>query len=287
MERDISNFEHLPKDAILEIAEELDFPDIQNLCSTSKKFNSVVCKNGRFWLWKLKGDFPNSSYFYIEDMIKNETKPESEIAKIARAEYAWNYFGERIEETNEAMYNYEANSEYRRMQEKIKMFKNEIAKLEEEMKKLEKVISKEQEEKQNRIGKITKRNEEILSKNAKRRYLKFKLAKTDIDTLLKKIKGRNKYSMANLLGDLRKLGINTKFAYQDVIGLFSPRSKEALAFVYIPWHDPSGVYADTYTFAGDKHRTPVEEIIGFLSNNATFTIKGGEEEIRRMYDFDF
>jgi len=49
--------EYLDKQRLILIALELDLPSILNLCSTNKRIDSLICKNGDFWKSKLIKDF--------------------------------------------------------------------------------------------------------------------------------------------------------------------------------------------------------------------------------------
>ena len=53
----MSNFDLLPKDILIELAIELDLPDIIKWCSLSKKFDSLTCKNDVFWRRKFIHDY--------------------------------------------------------------------------------------------------------------------------------------------------------------------------------------------------------------------------------------
>ena len=51
---------NLTRDVAIQIALELDVPDILRLCLVNKKFNAFICNNNYFWLNKIKKDFPNT-----------------------------------------------------------------------------------------------------------------------------------------------------------------------------------------------------------------------------------
>ena len=55
--------ETLPKDVIVKLALELENEDILKLCSSSKRYNEYVCKNEKFWLNKIRKEYP-----YITDI---------------------------------------------------------------------------------------------------------------------------------------------------------------------------------------------------------------------------
>jgi hypothetical protein len=48
----------LPGDMLREIALNLDYEDISNLCTSSKKFNEFIWHNNEFWMKKMERDFP-------------------------------------------------------------------------------------------------------------------------------------------------------------------------------------------------------------------------------------
>lgn len=47
----------LGKDVLVMIALDYDLPTILSFCSSSKRFNNVICKNNNFWISKLRKDF--------------------------------------------------------------------------------------------------------------------------------------------------------------------------------------------------------------------------------------
>lgn len=82
-----NNFDKLPKDILVSIAIELDFPQIVNFCKTSKRFNESICKNENFWISKLNKDYeikfdPNKIgsarkyYEYITQQIRETINME-------------------------------------------------------------------------------------------------------------------------------------------------------------------------------------------------------------------
>lgn len=48
----------LSKDTLIYMAMMLDLPDILALCKTNSKINQIICQNERFWLNKIKRDYP-------------------------------------------------------------------------------------------------------------------------------------------------------------------------------------------------------------------------------------
>jgi len=71
------NLDKLPKDVVLLTALNLKYNEIMNLCNTSKKYDSMICKNRDFWIKKLMQDFkvdPNTIVGdprkYYKDLIK-------------------------------------------------------------------------------------------------------------------------------------------------------------------------------------------------------------------------
>lgn len=51
--------EKFPKDVLIYMALKMDIYDIFSLCKTSKKINEKICQNSRFWMEKLKKDYPS------------------------------------------------------------------------------------------------------------------------------------------------------------------------------------------------------------------------------------
>ena len=51
------NISTLPKDVLVQMALELDLPEILSLCNTSVKMNVSVCRNRDFWINKLRYDY--------------------------------------------------------------------------------------------------------------------------------------------------------------------------------------------------------------------------------------
>ena len=58
---------HLPKDLIRLLALELDKKSLINLCTSSKRFNEILCNDSSFWREKLEKDFPR----YMSIIPKN------------------------------------------------------------------------------------------------------------------------------------------------------------------------------------------------------------------------
>ena len=57
----MNNFDILSKDILIELAIELDLPDIIKWCSVNKRFNDATCKSETFWRRKFNhdyGDYP-------------------------------------------------------------------------------------------------------------------------------------------------------------------------------------------------------------------------------------
>ena len=52
----------LPKDAVLQIALELNDTVIFSLCQTNKKFNEYVCENPFFWMNRIRNRFPDIDF---------------------------------------------------------------------------------------------------------------------------------------------------------------------------------------------------------------------------------
>ena len=55
------NIDSLPKDILIEIAIELDLPDIVKWCSINKRINSLTGQNETFWMCKFIHDYGNYS----------------------------------------------------------------------------------------------------------------------------------------------------------------------------------------------------------------------------------
>lgn len=53
----MSEFDKLSADVIVYMALNMDLPEILSLCSTSTRFNKVVCLNKIFWVNRLKRDY--------------------------------------------------------------------------------------------------------------------------------------------------------------------------------------------------------------------------------------
>ena len=51
-----------PKDVLVLLALELDYPDILNYCKSDERVNEKICRNREFWRSKLIRDFPNVDY---------------------------------------------------------------------------------------------------------------------------------------------------------------------------------------------------------------------------------
>ena len=54
----MDKFSFISKDILLLMALDLDTPDLLNLCLSSKIFNRKICQNDKFWLQKIRRDFP-------------------------------------------------------------------------------------------------------------------------------------------------------------------------------------------------------------------------------------
>ena len=53
------SLEQLPKDVLIEIALNLDAPNLINFCKIQKRQNQAICQNEHFWRQKLLKDYPN------------------------------------------------------------------------------------------------------------------------------------------------------------------------------------------------------------------------------------
>ena len=53
------SLEQLPKDVLIEIALNLDAPNLINFCKIQKRENQAICQNEHFWRQKLLKDHPN------------------------------------------------------------------------------------------------------------------------------------------------------------------------------------------------------------------------------------
>ena len=53
----MSEFDKLPTDVIIYMALSMDLPEILNLCTSSKKFNRIICLNNTFWMNRLSNDY--------------------------------------------------------------------------------------------------------------------------------------------------------------------------------------------------------------------------------------
>ena len=49
----------MPDEIIYIIGLDLSYKEIINTCSTSRRFNKVVCDNEKFWMLKTQRDYPN------------------------------------------------------------------------------------------------------------------------------------------------------------------------------------------------------------------------------------
>ena len=54
---ELSDILRLPNDLIINIALELDLPDLIKWCSINKKFNNITCNNDTFWMNRYHKDF--------------------------------------------------------------------------------------------------------------------------------------------------------------------------------------------------------------------------------------
>ena len=54
---ELSDILRLPNDLIINIALELDLPDLIKWCSLNKKFNNITCDNDTFWMNRYRKDF--------------------------------------------------------------------------------------------------------------------------------------------------------------------------------------------------------------------------------------
>nr|QBK91392.1 MAG: ankyrin repeat protein [Pithovirus LCPAC302] len=54
----MENLDKLDPNLLFLIALELDNPEIIKLCQTSKRFNQKICENNKFWLQKIRSDYP-------------------------------------------------------------------------------------------------------------------------------------------------------------------------------------------------------------------------------------
>lgn len=71
--------EKLPKDVLMELALELNLPDIVSLCRTSSRIDRDVCENSIFWRNKIRKDFPEAKY-----MSKNTRQIYLKLDKIKK-----------------------------------------------------------------------------------------------------------------------------------------------------------------------------------------------------------
>jgi alpha-tubulin suppressor-like RCC1 family protein len=67
MNNDIISFGGLSDDEIIQIALQLSINDISSYCSSSKRFNDVICDNNWFWKQKTFYDFGDPDYDYVDD----------------------------------------------------------------------------------------------------------------------------------------------------------------------------------------------------------------------------
>lgn len=78
----MNNFDKLSNDVIIYMAVTMELPEILSLCSSSKRFNNIICLNDTFWLNRLfkkynivKSSIPNwrspkSYYEYLTEQIR-------------------------------------------------------------------------------------------------------------------------------------------------------------------------------------------------------------------------
>lgn len=57
----MNNFGLLPTDILLELAVDLDLPNILTWCSLNQRFNNLICKNDIFWMDKFIHDYGNNN----------------------------------------------------------------------------------------------------------------------------------------------------------------------------------------------------------------------------------
>ena len=79
--------ENLPRDVLITLALELDFPSILAFCTTNKRINEKVCLNDKFWLTKLRRDYSKElPYFSTFNLSNIETyKLLSSLDKVKQA----------------------------------------------------------------------------------------------------------------------------------------------------------------------------------------------------------
>jgi hypothetical protein len=65
-----TNIQQLPKDVLLLMALDFDANTITNLCSTSHKFNNIICKNTDFWKRKFLKEYPNLDISNVKQYTK-------------------------------------------------------------------------------------------------------------------------------------------------------------------------------------------------------------------------
>lgn len=53
----MNTFDKLPNDVVIYMALSMDLPQLLSLCSSSQRFNKIICQNDTFWLNKLNNDF--------------------------------------------------------------------------------------------------------------------------------------------------------------------------------------------------------------------------------------
>ena len=67
----------LPKDVILLLALELNYPDIISLCQTSSRFNQLVCQSDSFWRNKMLRDYPDGYPNYEKLNLEHKSLKET------------------------------------------------------------------------------------------------------------------------------------------------------------------------------------------------------------------
>jgi hypothetical protein len=65
--------ENIPKDVVLYLLDELDLESILKLCMTSKKYNTMICKNEFFWKLKINRERPGFLSLYEKVRDKYST----------------------------------------------------------------------------------------------------------------------------------------------------------------------------------------------------------------------
>jgi hypothetical protein len=106
--------ESLGKGALLQIVENLSLSEINNLCQTSKRINSLICGNQRYWKGKIEKEFP---YWPITNLAENQYLP---MYKYLTARKRWFERGGQDSDTfitNNEEYNEMIDERNRRMDE--------------------------------------------------------------------------------------------------------------------------------------------------------------------------